>query len=97
MRKETQKTIDKLQSLIKDLIRKYEEASYARATYLTELTKVKNDLQNAKNKIAEQEKRLERFELKQALILEETDNKQSRKRVMKIVKEIDKCISMLND
>lgn len=91
------KSIEKLQNLINDLVRKYEEATYSLNSYFEELTKIKTELINAKNKIAEQEKKLERLELKDAFASESTDPKQAKKRIGRIIKEIDKCIALLND
>lgn len=91
------KTIEKLKNLINSLVEKYEEAIYARNNYYAELTKIKNELTNTKDKIAEQEKKLEQYELKEAFASDGVDNVQAKKRIGKIIKEIDKCISLLND
>lgn len=97
MEDKTANTIEKLKDLIKNLIEKYEEAIYARNNYYTELTRIKNELTNTKDKIAEQEKKLEQFELKEAFASGDADDAQAKKRIAKIIKEIDKCISLLND
>lgn len=97
MEDKTAKTIEKLKDLINMLVEKYEEAVYARNNYYTELTKIKNELINTKDKIAEQEKKLEQYELKEAFASGSADDAQAKKRIARIIKEIDKCISLLND
>lgn len=95
-RRDNYKTIDQLQNLIKELVRKYELATCERDDYLGQLNRVKQDLQIAKKKIAEQEKRLEHYELKQAFFCSETEQIKVNRRLTKLVKEIDKCIALLN-
>ena len=96
MAEQTAKSIERLRNLIKKLVEKYEEAIYARNSYYTELTKLKKELLNAQDKIAEQEKRLEQFELKKAFASDDISKEKANKRIRKIIKEIDKCISLLN-
>jgi len=96
-RNETDKTLDQLEKLIQELVRRYEVASRDRSDLMAELSKNKTELLNAKNKIAEQEKKLEHFELKQAFFSGEKSDKKAKRQLGKIVKEIDKCISLLND
>ena len=91
------KTIEKLKVSINKLIEKYEEAVYVRNNYYAELCKIKVELKNTKERIAEQEKKLEQYELKAAFASDDVDNVQAKKRIGKIIKEIDKCISLLNN
>jgi sugar-specific transcriptional regulator TrmB len=97
MRNDTYKTIETLQKLIAELITKYEDAAVNRDAYLADLNRTKKELQNAKNKIAEQEKKLEHIELEEAFLNTSSGDKQAKARIGKIIKEIDKCISLLND
>ncbi|MBO4691860.1 MAG: hypothetical protein J6Z32_01390 [Bacteroidales bacterium] len=97
-RNETEKTLDQLQKLIQELVMKYEVAKSESESYLAELTKVKTELHNTKNKLTEQEKKLEHYELKQAFLsTDEASGKRAKRRLGKIIKEIDKCIQLLND
>ncbi len=89
--------MDQLERLIQELVRRYEVAARDRSDLQAELSKTKTELYNAKNKIAEQEKKLEHFELKQAFFSAEGSDKRAKKQLGKIVKEIDKCISLLNE
>ena len=97
MRNETEKTLDQLENLIQELVRRYEVAVRDRSDLQAELSKTKTELTNAKNKITEQEKKLEHFELRQAFFSGEGSDKRARKQLGKIVKEIDKCISLLEN
>ena len=56
MRNETEKTLDQLENLIQELVRRYEVAVRDRSDLQAELSKTKTELTNAKNKITEQEK-----------------------------------------
>ena len=91
------KTLDQLERLIQELVRRYEVAARDRSDLQAELSKTKTELYNAKNKIAKQKKKLEHFELKQAFFSAEGSDKRAKKQLGKIVKEIDKCISLLNE
>ena len=85
--------MDQLQKLIQELVMKYEVAKSESESYLAELTKVKTE-----NKLTEQEKKLEHYELKQAFLsTDEASGKRAKRRLGKIIKEIDKCIQLLND
>ncbi len=97
LKNETEKTLDQLEKLIQELVRRFELAARDRSDYLAELNKTKIELQNAKNKIAEQEKKLEHYELKQALLSGAGSDKRAKRKLGRLVKEIDKCISLLND
>ena len=96
-RNETEKTLEQLEKLIQELVRRYEVAERDRSDLQVELNKTKTELQNVKNKIGEQEKRLEHYELKQAFVSADGSDRKARKKIGKIVKEIDKCIALLND
>ncbi len=97
MRLETKKAIEELKRKIAELVTRYEEAAYQRDSYLEELTRVKKEYINAKTKIAEQDKKIEHYELKGALTSGGKESKSAKARVNKLIKEIDKCISLLND
>ena len=96
-RTDTDRTLDQLEKLIQELVRRYEVASRDRSDLMAELNKTKTELLNAKTKIAEQEKKLEHLELRQAFFTPGESDKKAKKQLGKIVKEIDKCISLLND
>ena len=86
MRNDTYKAIENLQKLIAKLITKYEDAAVTRDAYLADLNRTKKDLLNAKNKIAEQEKKLEQLELESAFLNTSGGGKQARARIGKIIK-----------
>lgn len=97
MKLETRKAIEELKRKIAELVTRYEEAAYQRDSYFEELTRVKKEYINAKTKIAEQDKKIEHYELKGALTSGGKESKSAKARVNKLIKEIDKCISLLND
>lgn len=89
-----------LQEQIKGLIAKYEQAVSSQKRYYDSLIKANENLKTAKNKIVEQEKKIAHYELKAALQassnIEGEDAKKARQRVLRLIKEIDGCISLLN-
>ena len=56
-----------------------------------------NELETSKNTIRELEKKLEKLQLIKAFGASSVDVKEAKQKINKIVREIDKCISMLND
>ena len=52
-RNETEKTLEQLEKLIQELVRRYEVAERDRSDLLAELNKTKTELQNVKNKIGD--------------------------------------------
>lgn len=97
MKTDGTKTVEDLQKLIDKLITKYEDTVFSRDACLEELKKNKLELASAKNKITEQSKLIGHLELKSAFSPGCNDDKRARLRIKKIIKEIDRCLSLLND
>jgi|SRR5574344_1280821 uncharacterized protein YoxC len=96
--------IDKLKKHIELLISKYESALSDKTQLLHQKEVVENELKKNKekieisnNKIKELEEKVEKIELAKAFAASSTDVKEAKHKISKIVKEIDKCISLLND
>ena len=58
---------------------------------------LENELEIKNDRIKELEQKVEQMQLADAFTASTDDVKEAKKRIGKIVREIDKCISMLND
>lgn len=97
MSAESQIIIRKLKSHIEQIISKYELALSENVSLKEELEKCRTDLEQKGNRIKELEKKVELMQLGEAFRASSEDVKEAKKKIGKIVREIDKCISMLND
>ena len=87
----------KLKGHIEQMISKYELALSDNISLKEQLLRVTNELELKENKIKELEQKVEQMQLADAFAASTDDVKEAKKRIGKIVREIDKCISMLND
>lgn len=94
---ESQILIGKLKGHIEQIISKYESVASDNITLKEELSACRNELETNKNIIKELERKLEQLQLIKAFGASSKDVKEAKQKIGKIVKEIDKCISMLND
>ncbi|MBO5406643.1 MAG: hypothetical protein IJN06_02500 [Bacteroidales bacterium] len=94
---ESQIVIQKLKGHIEQIISKYELALSENISLKEELEKHKTDLEEKNNKIKELEQKVELMQLGDAFKASSEDVKEAKKKIARIVREIDKCISMLND
>lgn len=94
---ESQIVINKLKSHIEQIISKYELALSYNTSLKEQFDKVTEELEIKNNRIKELEQKVEQMQLAEAFTASTEDVKEAKKKIGKIVKEIDKCISMLND
>lgn len=87
----------KLKGHIEQIISKYELALSDNISLKEQLLRVTNELELKDNKIKELEQKVEQMQLADAFAASTDDVREAKKRIGRIVKEIDKCISMLND
>jgi predicted nuclease with TOPRIM domain len=62
-----------------------------------ELERCRTELENKGDRIKELEKKVELMQLGDAFKASSEDVKEAKRKIGRIVREIDKCISMLND
>lgn len=96
--------IKTLKANIQQLISKYELAKSEQERLSNELSLCKENLNKQietnellKKNISELNNKVDLLQLSQAFTNSSTNIKEAKKRINEIVKEIDKCISMLND
>ena len=97
MNTDYQSIIEGLKSKIEFIISKYEEVSSDNRRLVQELEQYKNDLNTITNKNKELEKNINRLQLTGAFAASSADVKEAKQKIGKIIKEIDKCIALLND
>ncbi len=94
---ETQIVVGKLKGHIEQIISKYELALSENISLKEQLQKVLEELELKNSRIKDLEQKVEQMQLADVFTASSDDVKEAKKRIGKIVKEIDKCISMLND
>ena len=97
MSAESQITLRKLKGHIEQIISKYELALSENESLKGELERCRTELENKGERIKELEKKVELMQLGDAFKASSEDVKEAKRKIGRIVREIDKCISMLND
>ena len=97
MSAESQIIVGKLKRHIEQIISKYELALSENAILKENLERHKNELEERDRRIKDLEQKVELMQLGEAFKASAEDVKEAKRKIGKIVREIDKCISMLND
>ncbi len=97
MKNDYQSVLNSLKSKIEVIIGKYEQVISDNQRLSQQLEICKEELIISKDKIKEQEEKLNRLQLAEAFTHSSGDAKEARDKIGRIVKEIDKCIALLND
>ncbi|MCK9625352.1 MAG: hypothetical protein M0R23_02670 [Bacteroidales bacterium] len=84
-------------SKIEQIIAMYESEKLLNAQLSEELSKNKKQLVNSNNRITELEKQIDNLQLTEAFKNSSKDEKEAKQKVAKLIKEIDKCIGLLNE
>ena len=84
-----------LRQRIQKLIALYETERAERIRLRTELEKALKQNEACKEQIIELEREIDNLKLKGAFMAGGTDNAQARKRIDRLMKEIDRCISLM--
>lgn len=86
-----------LKKKIEFLISKYESEHAERVELSDKLAACKQNLENSNNKIKDLEQKIDNLQLIEAFKTSTGDVKEARQKIGKLVREIDKCIALLND
>lgn len=84
-----------LRQSIRRLIALYETEKAERARLESELEKTQMQNETCKEQITELKKEIDNLKLKQAFMADSADNTQARKKIDKLIKEIDRCITLM--
>ncbi|EKD31284.1 MAG: hypothetical protein ACD_77C00348G0001 [uncultured bacterium] len=97
MSKDYQSVINNLKSKIELLISKYEQVVSDNKKLAEDLNNCKDALYSNTNNVKELETRISNLQLAEAFKSSSADVKEAKQKIGKIVKEIDRCIALLND
>ncbi len=97
MAQESQSLVDKLKEHIGILISRYETVQFENHNLSEQLAFYKKEIDLLIEKNKDLEDRLDKILLMDAFKASSTDVKDAKRKIGKIVKEIDRCISLLND
>ena len=87
--------IEKLRQRIQELISAYETEKQERKRLESELNKATKQNEAYKEQITELERTIDNLKLADAFKSGNTDNTEARKKIDKLIKEIDKCITLM--
>lgn len=89
--------LNDLTKKIELLISKYEQVRAERNDLSLRLTECKEQLETSNNKIKDLEQKIDNLQLIEAFKASAEDVKEAKQNIGKLVREIDKCIALLND
>jgi predicted nucleic acid-binding Zn-ribbon protein len=87
--------LETLKQRIQKLIALYETEKAERVKLRMELEKTQRQNEAYREQITELEREIDNLKLKGAFMAGGTDNAQARKRIDRLVKEIDRCITLM--
>jgi phage shock protein A len=88
---------NRLKTKVEELIARYETLDRENAALRQSLAKSETDNQKKEQKIKDLEKQIDNLRLKEAFLGTSGDRTQAKKKVARTIKEIDACVSLLND
>ena len=97
MEKDYQSVINSLKGKIELIISKYEQVIANNQQLCNDLELCREELKFNINKTKELEEKVNKLQLAEAFKTSSTDVKEAKQKIGKIIKEIDKCIALLND
>ncbi|MHC1778618.1 MAG: hypothetical protein AB9922_00095 [Bacteroidales bacterium] len=97
MNSDYQTVINSLKAKIEMIISAYEQAIADNQKLTQELSVCRDELNNSINKTKELEDKVNKLQLAEAFKSSSTDVREAKQKIGKIIREIDKCIALLND
>ncbi len=91
------KKIELIISRYETLLARNRELEDALGRKDAEIKAVRENLDNSNNKIKELEQKIDKLQLAGAFEASATDVKEARQNIGRLVREIDRCITLLND
>jgi phage shock protein A len=88
---------NRLKTKVEELIARYETLDRENAALRQSLAKSETDNQKKEQRIKDLEKQIDNLRLKEAFLGTSGDRTQAKKKVARMIKEIDACVSLLND
>lgn len=88
--------IDRLQNKLERLVAKHQDVKLANLQLKEKLLSLQQQLENEQQNVSELNDKNKILKLSASLHGEEQDTQAARKRINELVREIDKCIALLN-
>ena len=88
---------NRLKTKVEELIARYETLDRENAALRQSLAKSETDNHKKEQRIKDLEKQIDNLRLKEAFLGTSGDRTQAKKKVARMIKEIDACVSLLND
>lgn len=89
--------VENIQVKVKNVISLYESVKNDNNKFLTENNILKEEIASNKKMISDLEEKIDLLRISKSAQLNDSDNlKESRKKIDQYVREIDKCIALLN-
>ena len=87
----------RLKTKVEELVARYETLDRENLELKARLDRCEADISKKDQKIKELEKETENLRLKEAFLGTSGDRAQARRKVARLIKEIDACVSLLDD
>ena len=87
----------RLKSKIEELVSRYETLDRENADLKNRLSRCERELDKKDTKLKELERQLDTIRLKEAFLGTSEDRTQARRKVARLIKEIDACVALLNE
>ena len=87
----------RLKSKIEELVSRYETLDRENTDLKTRLSRCERELDKKDTKLKELERQLDTIRLKEAFLGTSEDRTQARRKVARLIKEIDACVALLNE
>ncbi len=87
----------RLKSKVEELVARYERLDKENADMKARLVRYETELSKKDNRLKELEKQISDLRLKEAFLGTTSDRAQARRKVAQLIKEIDACVSLLNE
>ncbi len=89
-------TIDRLQHKLEKLVAKHQDVKVANVRLTDQMTQLRQQLDTQQESVQELKDKNKILKLSASLHGEEQDTQAARKKINELVREIDKCIALLN-
>ena len=97
MEDKSQIELDRLKKNVGQLIAKLETSESNEKQLAAELLESEENLAKTKNKLEDLQKQIENLQLAEAFRASSENTQEAKAKIGKLIREIDKCISLLND
>ena len=96
MTNEDRLLLEELKSNTRQLFEKFEESENKKKSLEKKVTELEKDIETLKREKLELVRKIENIKLAKRLFSNENEKRDARQRINKLVREIDKCIALLN-